>query len=263
MNQLVVLIPVYGNQEGLERTLQSLRMTRGNFDVVVVDDGSPTRILAPSQLRDHVPVVLLRLGQNRGIAGALNHGLGYILKREHEYVGRVDSGDTVVNDRFEQQVDFLNAHPKCGAIASFIDFVDADQKQLFQYRAPCENSEILRSLRLNNCMIHSGSVIRARALRECGIYRENILGVEDLDLFLRIAKRFELAVLPAALTRCEYSLKGLSIAGRRRQQRERLKLQVRHFDPASLHCFLGIARTLLAMMTPQAAVYRFKRAHML
>ncbi len=262
MNRVAVLIPVFRNQDGLDRTVQSLRLAQGSFDVVIVDDGSPVRISAPKHLRDGVQDWLLRLDRNHGIAGALNYGLGHILARGYEYIGRVDSGDSVVSDRFERQVEFLDAHPRCGVVASFVDFVGADQRKLFQHRAPREHSKILRRLHLNNCMIHSASMICAHSIRDCGRYREDILGVEDHELFLRIAKRYELAVLPDALTRCEYSLGGLSVAGRRRQQRERLKLQVRHFDRTSVHSFFGIARTLLAMLIPHAAVYRFKRAHM-
>ncbi len=84
---------------------------------------------------------------------------------------------------------------------------------------------------------------------------------EDYELFLRFGRRYTLANLPQALTRCEYSFSGLSIAGRRQQQRERLKLQIKYFDPLSPYSFVGIARTLLAMITPHAAVYRLKRAY--
>ena len=85
--------------------------------------------------------------------------------------------------------------------------------------------------------------------------------MEDYELFLRLARRYRLAVLPESLTCCEYSSGGLSVSGRRRQQRERLKLQLQYFDPLSPYSLLGIARTLFAMLIPHAAVYRLKRAY--
>jgi hypothetical protein len=103
-------------------------------------------------------------------------------------------------------------------------------------------------------------MIRASALRETGLYREDVPGAEDYELFLRLSQRYKLAVLPEVLTYMEYAPGGLSIAGRRRQQRERLKLQLRYFDPGSPYSYLGIARTLLGMVTPQTAVFRYKRA---
>lgn len=261
MSRLAVLIPVYRNQQGLDRTLDSLRGARGNFDTIIVDDGSPEPIVILST-GNQAPPTLLRLMPNVGIASALNHGLGYILSRGYQYVARLDSGDTVAPERFDEQVAFLDAHPDHGVVGSFVDFVDANQNLLFRHRAPCDHPRILRRMRLNNCIIHSGSTIRASVLRDCGLYKEDVSGAEDHELFLRIAERYRLAVLPRLLTRCEYSFGGLSVAGRRRQQRTRLRLQFRYFDAGSPHSFFGIARTLLAMLIPHATAYRLKRAYL-
>jgi hypothetical protein len=60
----------------------------------------------------------------------------------------------------------------------------------------------------------------------------------------------------------EYSLTGLSIAGRRRQQWQRLRLQLRYFDPASLYSFWGVGRTLLTMVLPHDIALQLKRAYL-
>ena len=155
----------------------------------------------------------------------------------------------------------MEANPECAVVSSFVDFVDSDQTPLFRYRAPSHHSQIVRRMRLNSCIMHPGAMIRASALREAGIYREDIPGAEDYELFLRMSLRYTLAVLPIVLTRCEYSPNGLSIAGRRQQQKERLKLQFRYFNPLCPYSFYGVARTLLAMLVPHNAVFRFKRAY--
>jgi glycosyltransferase involved in cell wall biosynthesis len=253
---------VYRNQAGLERSLDSLTKASGRFDVVVVDDGSLEPIVVPSRLRDDVPVFLLRLEENQGIAAALNRGLRFILAREYSYVGRLDAGDTIVPERFERQVQFLDSHTKCGAASSFVDFVDSSHSLLFRYRAPFDHEKIIQELHLNNCLVHAGSMMRASALKEVGLYREDVPGAEDYELFLRIAQRFTLAVLPEVLTQCDYSMEGLTVSCRRRQQRERLSLQLRYFDPASPYSFYGIARTLLAMLVSHTIVFRFKRAYL-
>jgi len=257
--RLVVLIPVYSNQAGLDKTLSSLAGAEGAFDVVIVDDGSPRPIQAPSRLQDDVAVSVLTLPTNSGIARALNHGLQRILEQEYRYVGRLDAGDTVAAGRFDQQIRFLDVHPSCAAVSSFVDFVDRNQATLFRYRAPCDHSGILKRLHLNNCLVHSGSMMRTSVLREVGPYREDVRGAEDYELFLRMARHYELAVLPEVLTRCEYSTSGLTVMGRRRQQRERLRLQLRYFDIASWHSFYGVARTLAAMLTPHPVVFHLKR----
>lgn len=262
MSRVAVLIPVFANQRGLDRTMSSLRAAAGDFDVVVVDDGSLKPIRVPASLRSGVPVRILRLAENGGIAAALNYGLGFALARGYEYVARLDSGDTVVPSRFEKQIAFLDSNPSCAVVSSAVEFVDAWGEVLFRYRPPLGHTEILKRLRWGNCLMHPAAVLRVAALREVGLYREDVLGAEDYELFLRMSGRFHLAALPEALTHMEYSQGGLSVAGRRRQQRARLRLQVRYLGPLSADGLLGIARTLFAMLVPHEVVFRLKRAYM-
>ena len=259
---IAVLIPVYGNQAGLNRSLESLANAEGAFHVVIVDDGSPYPIGAPQRLRDNVPVTLLRVPRNQGIAMALNHGLRHILAAGTPYIARLDAGDTIVSERFLKQMQFLDANQGCAAVSSFVDFVDPGRTRLFCYRPPCRHKRIVRALRSNNCLVHSGLMIRAGAIKEVGWYRQDVPAAEDYELMLRMARRYTLAVLPEVLTCCEYSFEGISVANRRRQQKQRLKVQIRYFDCASPHSFLGVARTAVAMLVPHDVVFRLKCAYM-
>jgi glycosyltransferase involved in cell wall biosynthesis len=261
MNKLAVLIPVYQNQAGLDRSLVSLRDAHGEFDTVVIDDGSSQPIHAAYESDGPGGVLVTRMERNGGIAAALNFGLRHILAKGYTYVARLDAGDTVVPERLERQMRFLDLHSDCGAVSSFVDFVDRVNVPLFRYRPPCTYRKILDRLHLGNCLVHSGVMIRAHALGTIGLYREDLPFAEDYELFLSMARHYTLAVLPEVLTRCEYSLSGLSVTGRRRHQKERLKLQLRYFDPVSPYSFYGVARTLLAMVVPHWAVLRVKQAY--
>ncbi len=259
---IAVLIPVYRNQAGLNRSLASLAAAKGSFDVVIVDDGSADPIKAPRQLRADAPITLLRLPRNQGIAAALNHGLRHTLAGGIRYIARLDTGDTVAAERFRAQQAYMDANAECAVVSSFVDFVDAEQAHLFRYQAPTDHAGIVRRMRFNNCLMHPGAMMRASALEQAGLYREDVPGAEDYELFLRLARRFKLAVLPDVLTQMEYSLTGLSIAGRRRQHWQRLRLQLRYFDPASPYSFCGVGRTLLTMALPHNIALQFKRAYL-
>jgi glycosyltransferase involved in cell wall biosynthesis len=262
MKQLVVLIPVYRNQPGLDRSLQSLCEAEGSFDVVIVDDGSTQPISAPLRLRADISVVLLRCERNGGIAVALNHGLRHILAQGYRFVARLDAGDTVVRERFERQVQFLTVHANCAVVSSDVKFVDAKGAVLFHFRAPCRPQEIADQMHVNTCVMHPASMLRTSALGEAGLYREDVPCAEDYELFLRLSRSYQLANLPEALTHCEYSRQGISIKRRRRLQQQRLKLQLLYFNPASFYSFYGVVRTLVALLVPQAMVLRFKRAYL-
>lgn len=260
MTRLAVLIPVFKNQLGLERSLQSLRAANSSFHVIVVDDGSPSAIVAPQQVSTDLTIDVLRLEQNRGIAGALNHGLRFLLDRGYEYVARLDAGDTVAPQRFERQTAMLDVRSQCAVVGSLIEFVDTQQQPLYCYRAPAAHRDILRQMHVNNCILHPGATIRVAALRELGLYSEQEPCAEDYELFLRFSKRYELAVIPEVLTRCEYALDGLSVIGRRVQQRSRLRLQVRYFDSRCWLSYYGVLRTLLALSAPHRPALRLKLA---
>ena len=192
----------------------------------------------------------------------MNHGLRFILDNGFRYVGRLDAGDTVAVDRFEKQLAFMESNPDHAVVSSFVDFVDSSRNLLFRFRAPSDHERIQRRMHVNTCVMHGGSMLRASALRESGIYREDVPNAEDYELFLRLGKQYKLAVIPEVLTWCEYSPQGISLQGRRIQQIQRLKLQLRYFDPLSPFSFYGIARTLIGMATPQQVVLRFKQAYM-
>jgi glycosyltransferase involved in cell wall biosynthesis len=260
MNGLAVLIPVYQNQAGLNRSLHSLRATSGRFDVVVIDDGSPVPITAALEFREGIAIHRLRLDRNGGITRALNHGLEYILSRDYQYIARLDAGDTIAPDRFELQSSYLNSHKDCAAVASFIDFVDENDSFVFRHSAPTSSLQIAREMRVRNCLLHSGVMLRVDAMREIGLYDERYHGAEDYELFLRLLRQHRLAVLPQVLTFTRYDLDGLSIRGRRRQQLSRLRCQLRYFDPSTWYSVFGVARTLAALATPHALVTTWKRA---
>ncbi len=259
MNRLCVLIPVFNNQAGLEETCASLAAATGEFDVLLVDDGSAVPVRIPDVLQAG-RVVLHRLERNEGITRALNAGLRLARNVGYTYIARVDSSDTVDPTRFERQARHLDTNQHCGIVGSFIQFVDMNGASLFEYRAPCSHRGIARRMHSENCLIHSGVMMRASVVVQVGGYSESCLTSEDYDLFLRMIRVSDGAVLPLALTKCEYNFAGISVRRRRKQQRERLKLQMSYFAANNWAAYYGIARTCLALLIPHGPVFRLKRA---
>lgn len=120
---ICVLIPVWKDQAGLDRTLATLAGDPLVFDIVVVDDGSPVPVTCPDRAGPH-PVTLRRLPENRGIEHALNAGLELILERGHAYVARLDCGDIPLEGRLARQAAYLDAHPDVGILGTWARCVD-------------------------------------------------------------------------------------------------------------------------------------------
>jgi glycosyltransferase involved in cell wall biosynthesis len=255
-----VLIPVFNDEPGLKRTLASLARDDGEFDVVIVDDGSVPPLPQMMTCGEH-SVTMIRQQRNTGIAKALNRGLLYVLSRGYDFVARIDARDLAVPGRMAMQEAYLREHLACGLVGSFVDFVNEHGVLHHHHRPPTGHEEIMRHMHINNCILNASVMMRVDSLRLSGFYPEAVgTACEDYLLFVGLARYSRLAVIPKVLTLCENSKTGISAMRRYEQQLSRLRIQYKYFDPRTPVSYYGFVRTLLAMMTPRFAVLWYKRS---
>jgi glycosyltransferase involved in cell wall biosynthesis len=252
-----VLIPVYNDQAGLERSFASLGDDGASFDVVVVDDGSRP----PLRLPEGLPFrsLLVRLERNLGIVGALNAGLERIAAAGHyDYVARLDAGDLSLAGRMAAQMGFLDAHPDHAVVGTWARLVDGAGSFLFDFRPPSEHRQVCRFMRYRSGLVHASVMLRVAALREAGFYGERFAGAEDVELYLRLARRHKLANLARTFVVRE-TLPTSITSRRQRVLRSRLRALLHHFDGRSIHAYLGIASNLGFLLLPRTGVLRLRQ----
>ncbi|MCD6072039.1 MAG: hypothetical protein K0S42_2555 [Microvirga sp.] len=255
--RLAVLIPAFNAQGGLDRSLDSLCNDDAEFEVFVIDDGSDPPICVPEALP--YPVTLIRLSDNQGITKALNVGLERIVDAGFEYVGRLDAGDLSLPGRFHAQVAFLDAHPDHAAVGTHAEVVDEDGRYIHRFDPPTDHEDLVRRFRYENALAHPAVMMRAEALRAAGFYSEDYPGGEDYELWLRFARNWKLANLGQVFVRKERSRS--SITGRRvRVALSRLRIQLDHFTPLSVHAYLGVLRSLFALSLSHDVVVWLRRS---
>lgn len=194
-----VLMPVYNAERYVAEAVESiLAQTLVEFEFLIVDDGSTDRsgaILASYAARE--PRIQLTRRPNSGYLAALNEGLA---QARGEFVARMDADDIALPERFQRQVAYLRAHPECLALGCALVNIDEDGDVLCEERLPLDHDEIDRRLLLGLAgLSHPAAIIRRAALIELGGYRPRFYGVEDKDLWLRLAERGKLANLPDVL----------------------------------------------------------------
>lgn len=154
-----IVVPVYKVEKYLERCVDSLRsQTLSDIEIILVDDGSPDRCpemcdalaLADSRIR----VVHKK---NGGLSSARNAGLRVA---SGEYVGFVDSDDTVSPDMFGKMLEVIERER--------VDFVMSDY-----LRIPAVGIPYLKTLE-----IRPGRYDKAALLRD--IFPQLIMG-ENVD----------------------------------------------------------------------------------
>ena len=220
-----VVMPVFNAERWLQPALDSITaQTLTEFEFIAVDDGSTDGsldLLERHQARDPRLRVISR--PNTGIVLALTDGLA---AARGEFVARMDADDEAAPTRFARQIDRMRAEPGLVALGSAVTFMDAAGRPVQACPRPLRHAEIERALLAGDggALIHPAVMFRTAAVRAAGGYRVATQYLEDLDLFLRLARLGELANLAEPLLR--YRVHEASINFTRQAGRDAVKLAV-------------------------------------
>jgi glycosyltransferase involved in cell wall biosynthesis len=197
-----VVIPAYNAQRYLVESVESvLIQTFGDFECIVVDDGSTDRT---AQIIDELARRDARVRKltipHGGIVKGLNAG---IEAARGKYIARTDADDICLPTRFERQVQYLDEHPDCVVLGSKVTLVDPFNATLWDVDVKANHEAIETELLRGNgwAVIHPSTMLRRETVLVTGGYRAEYEWVEDLDLFLRMGRIGLLANLQEPLLR--------------------------------------------------------------
>jgi glycosyltransferase involved in cell wall biosynthesis len=256
-SRVATVIPVFQAQQELEQTLSSLRISPIPNTVFVVDDGS----LPPIEIPNHdspLEIQLLRLASNQGIVTALNMGIMAAAGQGYESIARIDAGDFAAPNRLALQVEWLDAHPQCMLVGCDAEVRNEDGSYCFTIQPPRDPAALASALHERAWLLHPSVMFRASVFQEVGLYTNTYEAAEDYELFLRIAQRFEIGVVPEPLL--IYVLRNSSISARkaRVQALSRLRIQLYYFRWRWLHLY-GLLQTCGSLLMPGWAKHPLKR----
>jgi glycosyltransferase involved in cell wall biosynthesis len=195
-----VHMPVYNARRFLTQAVESiLGQSFGDFEFLIVDDGSTDgsgEMLERFAARDGR--IRLTRRENRGITRTRNEALAVAAG---EFFAVMDADDVSLPARFERQVAYLRAHADCVAVGSRVLLIDGDGAPIREMSEMTAHAEIdaLHFAGRGGAITHPASMMRRAALVDIGGYRDGFETAEDLDVFLRLAERGQLANLPDVL----------------------------------------------------------------
>jgi glycosyltransferase involved in cell wall biosynthesis len=248
----------YNADATIRRAVTSILDGTCPCDLFIVDDSSRNPV---AELLADIPnIEIIRLDQNRGLAGALNAGLARILERPYTYIARMDADDISHPQRLAKQVAFLDRHPVVGAVSTWGRHVDEHSYETVLFRRPSAEPAALRNeMFFNSPLIHASSMMRAEVFRAVGPYSLDYPAAEDYEIFRRIATKYALGNVPEVLIDIRESRQGISRSKRSRQVYDRLRIQLRYFEPLEWRAWAGVAQTLLTLALPLRAADAIKR----
>jgi GT2 family glycosyltransferase len=195
-----VVMAVYNGERFLHEAVESiLRQTFADFELIVVDDGSTdgtARILAAIVSAD--PRVRVHRQSNQGPAAARNRGID--LARA-PFIAFIDADDVALPARLEYQTKFLIEHQTVALVGGAVTYVDERGRGFADHQLPLSDAEIRKTLATANPFMHSAVMMRKGDFDRVGGYRPIFRLAEDLDLWLRISDRYELANVPEIIVR--------------------------------------------------------------
>jgi glycosyltransferase involved in cell wall biosynthesis len=191
-----VIIPTFNRARWVQEAVASvLAQTFRDFEVLVVDDGSTDatlEVLGP--FFNHIKMV--RLKKQRGVSAARNLG---IRASQGTWLAFLDSDDLWLKDKLARQMAFLEAHPE-------LLICQTDEiwmRNAVRVNPPATHQKVGGDIffeSLERCLVSPSAVmLHRRLLDEVGTFDENLPAAEDYDLWLRVAWRYPVGLVPEPL----------------------------------------------------------------
>ncbi|MBB4522297.1 glycosyltransferase family 2 protein [Rhizobium leguminosarum] len=190
-----VIIPTYNRSSFIGEAIDSvLRQTFGDFELIVIDDGSTDG--TGEIVRGFEDNRLLFIQQkNAGRSAARNRAIEIARGR---YIAFLDSDDTYLQDKLERQVEFMEKHPEIGMIYTSAKCIDAEGNILKNhvYIASVSGQIYHQVAFFRPVTITLPTVmLRREVLDTVGGFDEEMERFEDTDLWRRVSKRYEVGAL--------------------------------------------------------------------
>ena len=213
MSRVAVIIPTHNRVEMLLEAIDSAHSAARDVEVIVVDDASNDA--TPDRLRKLAGVKYLRLDKNVGQAAARNAGLDV---SSSAFVSFLDDDDRRVPGSIDLQIEVLEASPAAALVYGQVSVADPETRAVTGKTAPasCPRGDLFWDLLRFNFIYCPSVVARREKVVAAGLFRPRFTGVEDWDLWIRMAENsiFESVNLPVAVYRDWHSMSGQTSSNR-------------------------------------------------
>ena len=195
-----VVIPGYKSDYILETIESILSQTYSNIEIIIIDDGSPNNLknlLTPLIKNEQIRYIWQK---NQKMASAKNNG---IANARGMYIAFLDDDDVWLPEKIEKQVKLFEKDKDIGLVYSFAEgFSDSSVIPIPNFEIE-ERENVCNMLFLKDFIANSSVIVRKKCFEKLGVFSviPNYFGVDDCDMWTRIAYHYKIDVVPEKLAR--------------------------------------------------------------
>ncbi|MEI6145322.1 MAG: glycosyltransferase [Methylococcales bacterium] len=192
-----IIIPVYNGERYLTEAIESaLAQSYKHFELLIINDGSTDNsaaIIKPF-LKD-LRVIYIEQ-KNAGVAAARNAA---IKQAKGKYIGFLDQDDLWLSNKLEVQVAALELNANVFFVHSRHDVIDAEGNNIDYDLITRVSGYCFEELFKKNRIAVLTVLIRKTIFEEIGLFNEQLSGVDDYDMWLRITLKYPIKYIDLSL----------------------------------------------------------------
>ena len=181
-----IIIATHSRPRLLPRAVESARAAGVDVEVIVIDDASADETADVCRALEGIKY--LRVERNQRVAGARNIGL---VASRGEYVSFLDDDDTRLPGSLDSQIELLARNPDAALIYGQALYADQEGQVSDElYPLECPQGDVFWQLLTQNFIPCGSAVFRRSAIVSLGLLDDAIPGLDDWDLWIRIAELY-------------------------------------------------------------------------
>ena len=192
MPRVSVIIPTYNRPGLLPRAVNSAQRAGEDVEVIVVDDASVDE--TAEVCRSLRGIKYLRLERNQGVAGARNVG---VLSSSADFIAFLDDDDVRLPGTLDLQLREFAREPGLGFVCGPVLCAGQGGELTGEVSSPKHpgGDMFWELLKLDFPVFPLTVVMRKECFFRVGLFDRDIPGVDDWDLFVRVAELYRAAVV--------------------------------------------------------------------
>src|SRR5262245_2764412 len=195
LRRISVVVPTRDRPDTLRQALASIRALEApdlKFEILVGDNGSDP--CTPAVVAEfgaiHIPV------PRPGAGSARNAGL---LAASGDYIAFLDDDDVWTGSHVRPHLALMDANPELDGVMAQVIAVDDAMRELdepWPVRAPAEGNALVRAMLSGYYPQIGATIVRASVREVVGLFDESLLGDQDWDWQIRVARLRNLRYTP-------------------------------------------------------------------